>query len=69
VPTPRQILHATDFSEQADAAFDLAWSLAQALGARLTVLHVTRPPVVVDCDGLATALPQVHTALSQGRLP
>lgn len=39
----RTILHPTDFSEYAQAAFHLACSLARDHGARLIVLHVAEP--------------------------
>jgi nucleotide-binding universal stress UspA family protein len=40
----RTILHATDFSERAGDAFQLACVLAQDYDARLIVLHVHEPP-------------------------
>jgi universal stress protein A len=40
------ILHPTDFSPQAAAAFEVACALARDKGARLMVLHVVTPPVV-----------------------
>jgi nucleotide-binding universal stress UspA family protein len=43
--TIRKILHPTDFSEQAAAAFRLASSLAKQHGAEVVVLHVVPPPV------------------------
>jgi nucleotide-binding universal stress UspA family protein len=50
----RTILHATDFSLHADAAFDVACRLARDAGARLVVLHVAQPPVVIydECGNL-----------------
>lgn len=44
----RTILHATDFSESAEAAFSLATMLAREHGARVIVLHVCPPPI---CHG------------------
>lgn len=41
------ILHPTDFSPRSEHAFHLACSLAKENGARLIVLHVAEPPVVV----------------------
>ena len=41
----RTILHPTDFSGPAQAAFRVACSLAREHGARLVVLHVLTPPV------------------------
>ncbi len=40
----RTILHPTDFSEPAECAFQLAWSLAHDHAARLILLHVWLPP-------------------------
>lgn len=39
------ILHPTDFSESAEAAFSLATVLARQHGARIIVLHVYPPPL------------------------
>lgn len=50
----KRILYATDFSERAQLAFELACSLAADHGARLTVLHVL-PPIA---DGFAEKLTQ-----------
>jgi nucleotide-binding universal stress UspA family protein len=41
----RTILHATDFSELSDQAFQFACSLARDRGACLVVLHVYPPPI------------------------
>ena len=45
--TIRTILHPTDFSESARYAFELACALAQVENARLIILHVAVPPVVM----------------------
>ena len=45
------IVHPTDFDEPSKEAFQVARSLAQALGARLVVLHVVAPPAIVADDG------------------
>jgi nucleotide-binding universal stress UspA family protein len=47
------ILHPTDFSENSDFAFRLACALARDYKARLVLLHVLRPPIVVYGGGLA----------------
>jgi nucleotide-binding universal stress UspA family protein len=39
----KTILHATDFSPQAEAAFHLACALARDYGARRVILHVWSP--------------------------
>ena len=45
------IVHPTDFDEPSKEAFRVARALAQALGARLVVLHVVPPPAIVTQDG------------------
>jgi nucleotide-binding universal stress UspA family protein len=55
--TVRTILHPTDFSEPSGYAFNLACALARDYGARLVVLHVTPPPVIVYGGGMAPPLP------------
>jgi nucleotide-binding universal stress UspA family protein len=52
----RTVLHPTDFSEHAAAAWHLAGSLARDHGARLLVLHVATPPPFVTCGELEKAL-------------
>jgi nucleotide-binding universal stress UspA family protein len=44
----RTILHPTDYSERSEGAFQLSCSLARDYGARLFLLHVIPPPVLVD---------------------
>jgi len=43
----RVILHPTDFSPEAGFALQVACSLARDYGARLLILHVAQPPVVI----------------------
>jgi nucleotide-binding universal stress UspA family protein len=43
----RTILHPTDFSEHSAIAFQLATSLARDNHARLVIVHVAVPPVVI----------------------
>jgi nucleotide-binding universal stress UspA family protein/CBS domain-containing protein len=50
--TPRTILHPTDFSQTAGAAFRTACSVARKDNARLIVLHVYPPPI---CHGEVVA--------------
>jgi nucleotide-binding universal stress UspA family protein len=47
------ILHPTDFSEHSESAFRLACALAWDYKARLVLLHVLPPPVVIYAGGLA----------------
>ncbi|MBI3636756.1 MAG: universal stress protein [Candidatus Rokubacteria bacterium] len=54
---PRQILVATDFSDGAEAAVRVAHAYAEALGARLHVLHVAWPEEI-DVTGLFAHLRQ-----------
>ncbi len=49
--TIRKILAPSDFSTHSGCAFRLARSLARDYGARLIVLHVVSPPVVVYGEG------------------
>ncbi len=50
--TPFQtLLHPTDFDDASKEAFRVARSLAQAVGARVVVLHVVPPPAIIDQDG------------------
>jgi nucleotide-binding universal stress UspA family protein len=44
----RVILHPTDFSESSRAALEVARSLARDHGARLVILHVTAPAILMD---------------------
>lgn len=44
----RVILHPTDFSQSSRAAMKVARALARDLGARLLVLHVTPPAILMD---------------------
>lgn len=43
----KTILHATDFSPCSKVAFDMACALARDYGARLVVLHVHHPEIVM----------------------
>lgn len=53
----RRILHPTDFSEQSNAAFELACALARDYLAELIVLHVSATPPVYFPDGIAVPFP------------
>lgn len=64
----KTILHATDFSEHSQCAFHLACALARDYGARLVVLHVLAPPVVVYGEGVLPALPVENQDLCRDRL-
>jgi nucleotide-binding universal stress UspA family protein len=55
----KTILHPTDFSEAADAAYHLACSLARDHGSRLVILHVLTGPTVAYTEGLT--LPPTQT--------
>lgn len=54
----RTILHPTDFSERAHAAFRLACAMARDYGARLVVAHVRPEPVVAYGQGVIPAPPE-----------
>ncbi|HTU17796.1 MAG TPA: universal stress protein [Gemmataceae bacterium] len=45
------ILHPTDFSEHSEFAFRLACALARDYNARLVLLHVLPPPLVIYAGG------------------
>lgn len=64
------ILHATDFSEPAEQAFQLACALAQEHGARLIVLHVIQPLVAGEAGAVAPYY-ELRDSIEQslGRLP
>lgn len=51
MPVFQTIVHPTDFDEPSKEAFRVSRSLAQALGARVVVLHVVSPPAIVTQDG------------------
>jgi nucleotide-binding universal stress UspA family protein len=48
----RTILHATDFSENSKAAFQLACALARDYQALLVVAHVAEPPLLLYGNGI-----------------
>jgi nucleotide-binding universal stress UspA family protein len=58
----RTILHPTDFSKQAEFAFQLACSLARDYGAELYIVHVVTPPVVVYGEGVLPVAPENYQA-------
>jgi nucleotide-binding universal stress UspA family protein len=71
---PRVILVATDFSECADRAWQMACQLARASGGRLIVLHVM-PPQVAGYEAVLKGLPipeyrqQAQRALDKYQCP
>jgi nucleotide-binding universal stress UspA family protein len=56
--TIKTILHPTDFSNNSAFALQLACSLAQDYGARLVVLHVAAPPVIIYSEGVVPPDPE-----------
>jgi nucleotide-binding universal stress UspA family protein len=54
----KKILHPTDFSQPAMAAFEVACTLAGALGAKLLLLHVRPMPIKV-LPGEGIPVPEV----------
>src|SRR5262249_2939014 len=54
------ILHPTDFSKQAEFAFQLACALARDYEAELFVVHVVTPPVVIYGEGVLSVEPEVY---------
>jgi nucleotide-binding universal stress UspA family protein len=64
----RVILHPTDFSENSRPALEVARSLARDHGARLVVLHVTPPAILMDGTVAAEIDPSTfHAALEDLR--
>jgi nucleotide-binding universal stress UspA family protein len=61
-------LHPTDFSEHSESAFRLACALAWDYKARLVLLHVLPPPMVIYAGGLAPADMWRDTDEAKGRL-
>jgi nucleotide-binding universal stress UspA family protein len=51
------ILHPTDFSEYSNYAFDLACAFARDHGARLIILHVAMPTLVIYGEGVLPPQP------------
>ena len=62
------ILHPTDFSDRSEYAFRLACSLARDYSARLVVLHVVSPPVVIYGEGVVPPEPEAFRAEAQEKL-
>ncbi len=58
----RVIIHPTDFSENSRAALDVARSLARDHGARLVIIHVTEPAVMVDGTVVGESDPSTYHA-------
>lgn len=59
----KTILHPTDFSDQAKAAFHLASSLARDHGARIVVLHVIPQPLMSTDVAVANESPALREML------
>jgi universal stress protein A len=51
------ILHPTDFSEASEFAFRLACALARDYNARLVLLHVAQPPILVYGESVLVVEP------------
>src|SRR5262245_12525036 len=64
----RTVLHPTDFSESSRNAFGLACALARDYGARLVILHVVPPPVVVSGEGIVPPDPEEVKAAAREKL-
>lgn len=62
------ILHPTDFSEHSEFAFRLACALARDYNARLILLHVTPPPMVVYGGGAVPPDPWPSSAEAKAKL-
>jgi nucleotide-binding universal stress UspA family protein len=65
----RTILHATDFSPRSGLAFHLACALARDYNARLLLVHVKQPPVMVYGDlGAIPAEPEGYDEVLKRQL-
>jgi nucleotide-binding universal stress UspA family protein len=62
------VLHPTDFSERSEYAFRLACSLARDYSARLVVLHVVTPPVVIYGEGVVPPEPETFRLEAEEKL-
>jgi nucleotide-binding universal stress UspA family protein len=62
------ILHPTDFSTYSAYAFALACALARDYGARLVVVHVAMPPVIVYGEGVVPPDPEANRDRLRERL-
>ena len=54
------ILHPTDFSEQSEAAFDFACSLAREYYSEILLFHVVEPAFIGDVNGLTVPIPTIE---------
>lgn len=64
----RTILHATDFSTHSRYAFQMACALARDYEARLVVVHVLTPPVVIYGEGFVPADPEEYQDQAREKL-
>jgi nucleotide-binding universal stress UspA family protein len=62
------ILHPTDSSEHSEFAFRLACALARDYDARLVLLHVTLPPIIIYGEGAVAPEPWVVRAEAKEKL-
>lgn len=64
----RTILHPTDFSPRSQSAYWLTCALARDHGARIVLVHVLPPPIVVYGTGIVPAMPEDNRALQETKL-
>ena len=62
------ILHPTDFSEQSEAAFAFACSLAREYFSEILLLHVVEPAFVSSADGMTIPIPTGEKEMAEERL-
>ena len=62
------ILHPTDFSEHSEYAYRVACALARDYGARLVLLHIATPVVVVYGEGVVPLDPEAYYAEARENL-
>lgn len=64
----RTILHPTDFSSRSQNAYWVSCALARDHGARVILVHVAPPPIVVYGNGIVPPMPEDSRALQEKRL-
>jgi nucleotide-binding universal stress UspA family protein len=64
----KKILHATDFSDLSQPAFDMACALARDFGAELIVCHIAPPTAITAVEGMIVDVPTEDLAQVKARL-
>lgn len=64
----RTILHPTDFSSRSQNAYWVSCALARDHGARIILVHVAPPPIVVYGNGIVPPMPEDNRAVQEKKL-